>query len=109
MMFQARNLFPSEAADEICKVLGLKPNALVEPMVGKGNYRIAGTEDRLEIRFKKARIVHGFYSERAEKARRQAVKAAEEKKKKEADILAYKKAICDRYGNAGQKSSGRKT
>lgn len=74
MMFQARNLFPSEAADEICKVLGLKPNALVEPMVGKGNYRIAGTEDRLEIRFKKARIVRGFYSERAEKARRQAVK-----------------------------------
>ena len=109
MMFQARNLFPSETADEICKVLGLKPNALVEPMVGKGNYRIAGTEDRLEIRFKKARVVHGFYSERAEKARRQAVKEAEREAKKEDDIIAYKKALRSRYGNAGQKSFGRKT
>ena len=69
MMFEVKNLFKKEIADQVCETLGLKPNALIQPMVGKGNYRIVGTEDRLEHRGNKVRIIHAYYSDHAEQAR----------------------------------------
>ena len=108
MMIEVRNLFPSEHAEAICRDLGLKPDAPLEPVVGKGNYRIVGTEDRLEYRGSKVRVQHGYYSEHAERARRQAARGADEDSDEEMQI-SDRKQNRERYGDAGQKKFGRKT
>ena len=113
MMFEVRNLFKKEIADQVCETLGLKPNALVEPMVGKGNYRIVGTEDRLEHRTNKVRILHAYYSDHAERARMEEMRKKQPKprvKEEEVSFDVSRKALRGYYGNAGQKRFfGRKT
>ena len=112
MMFEVRNLFKEEIADQVCETLGLKPNALIEPMVGKGNYRIVGTEDRLEHRTNKVRILHAYYSDPAERVRMEEMRKKQPKPRaKENEVIsldASKRALRERYGSAGQKYYGRK-
>jgi hypothetical protein len=112
MIFEVRNLFKKEIADQVCETLGLKPNALIEPMVGKGNYRIVGTEDRLELRTNKVRILHSYYSDRAERARMEEMQRPPKPRVKEEEVSidVSRKALRSYYGNAGQKRFfGRKT
>ena len=110
MMFEVRNLFKKEIADQVCETLGLKPNALIEPMVGKGNF---GTEDRLEHRTNKVRILHAYYSDHAERVRMEEMQKKQLRpraKEEEVSIDVSRKALRSYYGNAGQKRFfGRKT